>query len=83
MRWFIYRTPLDVLLSDFSQHHRMKAERNKTKEQREKKERIKRRSSGGLTQCGWTEGHDTIEGERSSFKLHVFVAGLHLHSSLS
>lgn len=36
-----------------------------------------------LTQCGSTERHDTVVREGSRLKLHVFIAGLHLHSSLT
>lgn len=39
--------------------------------------------SSGLTQSGSTERHDTVEGERPGLKLHVLVAGLHLHSTLT
>lgn len=44
---------------------------------------MERRGGGfGLTQCGSIERHDAVEWERSGLKLHVLVAGLHLHSSL-
>lgn len=36
----------------------------------------------GLTHCGRTECHDSVEGERSSLKLHVLITSLHLYSTL-